>query len=75
MLALPEVACAQWLSFAPADMHKSGTLARLFARGETALDIIATMSATYGVSILVGTNPFPTETVDSDTAISIGRGC
>ena len=67
MLVLPEFACAQWLGFAPADMPKSDTLGWLFECGETALDAIAAMSATYGVSILAGTIPFPTETVDGDT--------
>ncbi|WP_108485332.1 nitrilase-related carbon-nitrogen hydrolase [Oceaniglobus ichthyenteri] len=64
MLVLPEFACAQWLSFAPADMAEADTLEWLFECGEVALDAIAAMSAKHGVSILAGTIPFLTEPVD-----------
>ena len=58
MLVLPEFACAQWLSFAPADLPLENTMGWLFECGEIALDAIATMSSQYGVSILAGTIPF-----------------
>ncbi|WP_138934684.1 nitrilase-related carbon-nitrogen hydrolase [Roseovarius arcticus] len=58
MLVLPEFACAQWLSFAPADLPLGNTMGWLFECGEIALDAIAAMSAHYGVSILAGTIPF-----------------
>lgn len=61
ILVLPEFACAQWLSFAPADMAEADTLEWLFECGEVALDAIAAMSAKHGVSILAGTIPFLTE--------------
>jgi len=64
MLVLPEFACAQWLSFAPADMPKANTLGWLFECGQIALDAIALMSTNYGVSILAGTIPFPAAPVN-----------
>lgn len=64
MLVLPEFACAQWLSFAPADLPTANTMGWLFECGKVALDAIAVMSAQYGVSILAGTIPFAAATVD-----------
>lgn len=64
MLVLPEFACAQWLSFAPADMPTERTLGWLFECGEVALDSIAVMAAQYGISILAGTIPFLAEPLD-----------
>jgi len=58
MLVLPEFACAQWLSFAPADLLAENTLGWLFYCGQIALDAIAAMSVRHGVSILPGTIPF-----------------
>ncbi len=58
MLVLPEFACAQWLSFAPADLPTENTMGWLYECGQIALDAISGMSAQYGVSILPGTIPF-----------------
>ncbi len=64
MLVLPEYACAQWLSFAPADLPATQILGWLSACGSTALDATAAMAAHYGVTILPGTIPFPATPVD-----------
>lgn len=64
MLVLPEFACAQWLSFSPADLPTANTMGWLFECGEIALDAITALSAKYGVSILPGTMPFPANPVD-----------
>ncbi|MFW8637511.1 nitrilase-related carbon-nitrogen hydrolase [Cribrihabitans pelagius] len=64
MLVLPEFACAQWLSFAPADLPKDNILGWLFECGQLALDAVAAMSARYGVSILPGTIPFAAAPID-----------
>lgn len=64
MLVLPEFACAQWLSFAPADLPTADTMGWLFECAEVALDAIAVMSAQSGVSILAGTIPFAAPPVD-----------
>ena len=64
MLVLPEFACAQWLSFAPADMPADQTMGWLFETGQIALDAIALMAAKHQVSILAGTIPFKAEPVD-----------
>lgn len=66
MLVLPEFACAQWLSFAPADLPKANKLGWLFECGQIALDAIAAMSERYGVSILAGTIPFAAGPVDGE---------
>ncbi|MFX0546238.1 nitrilase-related carbon-nitrogen hydrolase [Roseovarius sp. S1116L3] len=58
MLVLPEFACAQWLSFAPLDLPKNDVMGWLFDCGQIALESIAVMSTTHGVSILAGTIPF-----------------
>lgn len=68
MLVLPEFACAQWLSFAPADLPTANKMGWLFECGKIALDAIAAMSATSGVSILAGTIPFPAEPVNGAPA-------
>lgn len=64
MLVLPEFACAQWLSFAPADLPPASIMGWLSECGDIALDAIAVMSAQYGVTILPGTIPFPSTPVD-----------
>ncbi len=62
MLVLPEFACAQWLSFAPADLPPANILGWLSECGEVALEAIAAMAARHGVSVLPGTIPFPAQT-------------
>lgn len=63
MLVLPEFSCAQWLSFAPADLPAHEVMGWLAGCGETALDSLAAMASTYSVSILAGTIPFPARSV------------
>lgn len=57
MLALPEFACAQWLSFAPADLPPTGQLAWLAEIGTAALASMAALVEHYGVALLPGTIP------------------
>lgn len=64
MLVLPEFACAQWLSFAPTDLPTENTMGWLFECGQIALDAIAIMSTTHGISILAGTIPFAAGTAE-----------
>jgi predicted amidohydrolase len=59
MLVLPEFACAQWLSFAPAEQMPGGQLAWLSDVGREALEAVAALSAQYGVCVLPGTVPHP----------------
>lgn len=59
MLVMPEFACAQWFSFAPADLPTNQSLQWLSEVGTVALDAITAMSVHYGVSVLAGTIPFP----------------
>lgn len=64
LLVLPEYACAQWLSFAPADLPKVATMGWLSECGRIALDAIAIMAAKWSVTILPGTMPFPAALVN-----------
>lgn len=57
MLVLPEYACAQWLSFAPAGLPPEGQLGWLAEIGEGALEQMAALATRYGTSILPGTIP------------------
>jgi predicted amidohydrolase len=57
LLALPEFACAQWLSFAPLDLPPSGQLGWLAEIAVTAMPAMASLATTYGVSLLPGTVP------------------
>ncbi|KIN63783.1 Nitrilase-related protein [Sulfitobacter noctilucicola] len=57
ILVLPEFACAQWLSFAPADLPASLHLEWLAGLTPTAITALKGISATYGVAILPGTFP------------------
>jgi len=57
MLVLPEYACAQWISFAPADLPPAGQLGWLGEVGSAALESMAALSTHYGVCLLPGTIP------------------
>lgn len=57
LLVLPEFSCAQWLTFAPADLPPAGQLGWLAEVGAPALESMATLCAQYGVSLLPGTIP------------------
>jgi predicted amidohydrolase len=59
MLVLPEFACAQWLSFAPATLPATGILAWLAETGDVALPVLAEASSRHGVALLPGTIPHP----------------
>ena len=59
LLVLPELACAEWLSFAPLDLLPARQLEWLSEVGAVALESVAALSARYGVSILPGTIPYP----------------
>lgn len=64
MLVLPELACSQWLSFAPVDLPAANIMGWLYECGQIALDAIATIAASHGVSILAGTIPYPATSVN-----------
>lgn len=64
MLVLPEFACAQWLSFAPADLPAANIMGWLAECGTLALNAIADISSRHGVTILPGTIPFLAGSVD-----------
>lgn len=57
LLALPELACAQWLSFAPPDLPASGQLGWLAEIGIGARQAMAALVEHYRVSLLAGTIP------------------
>lgn len=57
MLVLPELACAQWLSFAPADLPAERQLGWLADVGDEAIREMGRLSAAHGVSLLPGTLP------------------
>jgi predicted amidohydrolase len=57
LLVLPELSCAQWLSFAPHDLPSTGQLGWLAEMAGVALPSMASLAATYGVSLLPGTFP------------------
>lgn len=64
ILALPEFACAQWLSFAPAELPPADQLAWLADIGLSALPMMQALSASYGVAVVPGTIPHRTLTAD-----------
>ena len=72
MLVLPELACAQWLTFAPADLPAKQSLGWLADVGLTALDAISTLAGKYNLSIMAGTIPFRAAAKDG-TAGSLNR--
>jgi predicted amidohydrolase len=57
MLVLPEYACAQWLSFAPAELPSDRQLQWLSELGADALPSMKALSAAHGVTLLPGTIP------------------
>jgi predicted amidohydrolase len=57
ILVLPELSCAQWLSFAPPDLPPAGQLGWLAEVGATAVPAMAKLAAAYGVCLLPGTVP------------------
>jgi hypothetical protein len=71
MLVLPEFACAQWLSFAPATLPPSAILGWLAETGTVALVAMAELSRRYGVSLLPGTIPHPAGADDADRGLEL----
>ena len=59
LLMLPEFACAQWLSFAPADLPLTGQIAWLAGLAPEALAALRPLPSRYGVALLAGTMPWP----------------
>ena len=57
LLVLPEVACAQWLSFAPGDLALSEQVAWLASMADEALGLIRPLAARHAVALLPGTMP------------------
>lgn len=64
LLVLPELACMQWLSFAPPGLAGNRQLAWLAARAGEALPALRALAARYGVALLAGTMPFIPGSVD-----------
>ena len=58
LLMLPEFACAQWLSFAPADLPLTGQVAWLAGLAPDALAALRPLPSRYGVALLAGTMPW-----------------
>jgi predicted amidohydrolase len=58
LLVLPEVACAQWLSFAPVDLALSEQVAWLASMTDEALRLVRPLAARHGVALLPGTMPY-----------------
>ena len=59
LVAMPELACAQWLAFAPPSLPQAGQLGWLAEIGGEALRSMATLVERYGVALLPGTIPQP----------------
>jgi len=59
LLAMPEYAAEQWLSFAPAGLGPRDEIPWLAAQAEAALHAIGGLPARHGVALLAGTMPFP----------------
>lgn len=57
LLVLPEFCCAQWLSFAPADLAVENQLGWLAETGQSAIPALQDMVARSGVALLPGTIP------------------
>lgn len=57
LLVLPEFACAQWLSFAPADLELTEQVGWLAATAEEALAALRPLSSRHDVALLPGTMP------------------
>ena len=58
LLAMPEFACAQWLSFAPPGLAPQDQVPWLAGMAEQALPALQQLPARYGVALLPGTMPF-----------------
>ena len=59
LLVLPEFACAQWLSFAPADLAITKQVPWLAALSQEAVAALRPLPSRYGVALLPGTMPWP----------------
>ena len=58
LLAMPEFACAQWLSFAPVGLSPQHQVPWLAEMAEHALAGLRPLPARYGVALLPGTMPY-----------------
>lgn len=58
LLMLPEFACAQWLSFAPAGLALTNQVSWLASLADEALAGLRPLPARYGIALLPGTLPY-----------------
>ena len=58
LLMLPEFACAQWLSFAPAGLALTNQVPWLASLADEALAALRPLPARYGIALLPGTLPY-----------------
>ncbi len=73
LLVLPEFACSQWLSFAPADLPLDGQIPWLASLADEALAALRPLPTRYGVALLPGTMPFATLGPDGRTPGHLNR--
>jgi predicted amidohydrolase len=57
LLVMPEYACAQWLSYAPADLPVDREIAWLAGEAAATLDPLRALSVRHGMGLLAGTMP------------------
>lgn len=57
LLVLPEYACAQWLSFAPAGLAHDREIAWMAGQGVAALAAVAPLARRHGMALLAGSMP------------------
>lgn len=70
LLMMPEFACSQWLSFAPAGLAANEQIPWLAAMADQALPALKPLPARYGVALLAGTMPF---TIGVDPSRQVNR--
>jgi predicted amidohydrolase len=73
LLVLPEFACAQWLSFAPAGLAADQQVPWLASLTEEALAALRPLPAQYDVALLPGTMPFAVPGADHAAAAYLNR--
>ncbi|MGM0561271.1 MAG: nitrilase-related carbon-nitrogen hydrolase [Pseudomonadota bacterium] len=73
LLVLPEYACEQWLSFAPADLPATGEIPWMAEQAETAVEMAGALAQEHDIALLAGSMPVKDQQAAHGTVPFVNR--
>jgi predicted amidohydrolase len=74
LFLMPEYACAQWLSFAPADLSPDQEVPWMAAQAPAALEAVRPLAAKHGMALMPGTMPWTLDPAPDSGPAEVNRG-